>query len=461
MNIVREGLREYVPLVADVFETPEPLLEYSKNLYADPVDPVHVERQHAIANNVQEYVKRIHGVEIPVQVPMVVNVVDHHSLFNNPILIATNITAQAHRLLDGGDPFVVFSTSMVPQDNYFNDIRYHGHRIPFFAKKQMKQVACFMDKHEYASVDRLKQSKKWNKLTEEEQQFIEQYERSLADIDVRGAQTMNEQLSIVNTHLWKQIFDESIRESVPDMYYVTNEDILMGMTQELLHGDHIISRSIFDADMRAEVLARFEGLTGCWNMEKGKGTHFFWHRKADNTIEPLYLNGTSLVNQDKTYAVELTPADLESEMMTLEIVPSLFLIYGFLCLYSGVKPLVGYGSLNYITDMKNAWLELLDEQDPEEAALMRSVNTLGLVGGFITTFNRNTEGNLENRYVMDLIADGGITKEYLDNLFKMKMNDLLAPAAIEVYGSYLPAEARKDHGLSTADVMGEAFDWIQ
>ncbi|MDP2630506.1 MAG: hypothetical protein Q8P56_03805, partial [Candidatus Uhrbacteria bacterium] len=148
-------------------------------------------------------------------------------------------------------------------------------------------------------------------------------------------------------------------------------------------------------------------------------------------------------------------------LATSEIIPSLFVIYGWLLLYAGIRPLVGYGSLNYITQMKMAWIDVLQGVDDDERARAQTVNTLGMIGGLIVAFKRSGDGSLLNQYALDLVHAGGMKREYLERLFEMKLNDLLGPALLDIYGSFIPASQRVKHSLTSNDLLGQAFDWIQ
>lgn len=462
IEMVIGGLKKHLPLLADFFDLETPLSTYSKQLYDYTADPVHIQRQAPIANAMKEYIQRVYKRDVDIPLPMITNIVDHHSLLNNPILIATNIVANAHRLLLGNtQPIVVFSTAIPPQDNYFGDIRFHGKRMPFFSKKELPQSTCFLPTHEYTCIERLKHSKKWSSLTAQEQSFITDFETLLREVDTSTAQNLSDQVSVLNNVLWKKCFAKDIRDSVPDLFYIPNEDILLLLSQALLFEDNIISRALFNTEFRQRVLDRFNGLIGCWDSEgTQKGSHFFWHRTSKNRPEALLVEGNALVNKRGTYRIELTPEAIHQAMQQWEIIPGLFVIYGYLSMYAGIRPLVGYGSLNYITRMKEAWLDVLD-LDGEEKERVNSVNTTGVIGGLITNFKREANGELRSQYVMDIMYDSGITREYIEQLCTMQFKHVLMPAALEIYGSYVPADQRQPHNLQAADLIGTTFDWVQ
>ncbi len=460
-NIIKKGIRGLAPLIANFFDYSKTLIEHSRALYDFACDPVHAARQACIADCLRAYISRVHGRDVAVPIPMAINIMDHHAMINNPLSIATNIVANAHRLLVGSpQPIITFSTSIPPQDNYFSDVRFHGKRLQFFSKKELPQSTCFMPLHEFHCSNRLRSAGKWNDFSKEEQEFILRFESTITALDYGRAKNMNDQVGILNGYMWKQLFEEPLRSRIPDMIHIPNEDIIRFLAPKVVGENGMIHRALYDPAFRALVLRRFEGLTGCWDVQKNKGTHFFWYRK-DNRPHALFVKGDMLVSRDSSFSIPLEKNALIQALQSSEIIPSLFVIYGWLLLYAGVRPLVGYGSLNYITQMKMAWLDVLEGVDDAERARVQGVDTLGMIGGLLVSFKRASDGSLINQYALDLLYDGGMKQGYLERMLEMKFNDLLGPALLDIYASWIPANQRKAHSLTSNDLLGEAFDWIQ
>lgn len=461
-EMIKKGIREYAPLIADFFDYSKMLIEHSQSLYDFLCDPVHVQRQKCIADAITVYCSRVHGLHANVPLPMAINIMDHHSMINNPLSIATNIVANAHRLLSGDSrPIITFSTSIPPQDNYFSDVRFHGRRLRFFSKKELPQSTCFMSIHSFRCSDRLGHAGKWTQFTKNEQEFILNFEHTLASLDLGCAENLNDQVSILNGYLWKQLFEGSLRPTIPDMIHVSNEDIIRVLAPIVLGQENMITKALFNSTFRASILQRFEGLAGCWDEKNKKGTNFFWHRR-NNRHEALFVHGGELRNEDASFSVPLEENAIISALKSQDIIPGLFVIYGWILFYCGVRPLVGYGSLNYVTQMKMAWLDVLrGGADDEERARVQSVDTLGMIGGLLVSFKRSENGKLANQYALDLLYDGGMKREYLEHMLQMKFNDLLGPALLDIYASWIPAHMRKAHSLTSNDLLGASFDWIQ
>ena len=137
----------------------------------------------------------------------------------------------------------------------------------------------------------------------------------------------------------------------------------------------------------------------------------------------------------------------------------MIVIYGFITFWCGIKSLAGHGSCNYLTKMKEAWLDVLRDYDEDEYKRIEKINTKSLIAGQILGYKRENEQIVE-QYAFDIIFDGGFKKQYLETLFKMKFKDLLNPALIEIYNSYVPVDKRIELTIKPMDLMGKEFNWI-
>lgn len=457
---IKKSIAGQLPFLAHYFDYAESLESHSKILREYRCDPVHVQRQSALRAMVGRYIERVHGISVSVSSPLSVNIMDHHTMLNNPLSLATNIVANACDFVsDPKKPLVVFTTSIPSQENYFSDVRFREARVQFFSKAELPQATCFLPVHDFAFIEHLKAAKKWNTWNADDQRFLEWVERFLRALDYASAQNFNDQISIVNRALFPLLFAEDMREHIPDLFYVSNEDIVRECASEIFDNNSPLMQSITDAAFRARVLERFEGIQGCWNRKEGKGTYFFWYRKDNNRPAPLWLVGDSLVSDDSSFVLPLEREAIITALEEQRILPSLFVIYGWMTFFCGVRPLLGFGSMNYISKMKEAWIDVLSGVDGEERKRVESVDTSGLIGGLAVTYARD-RGMLKPQYALDVIASGGLTKQYVQHLITMPFHVLFAPALLEIYTIYSPAHLRANNSLTPADLFGSEFDWI-
>lgn len=462
---LKHGIREYAPIVAKYFDCQDRLIDYAPTLSKVMVDTTQRNRQHALCHQIGLVQQRIFGHPPTMTLPLAINIVDHHAWLNHPILAATNIVVNAHRILVDrtADPIVVLTSSIIPPNNFFNRKGFllHGKKVPLFSNRDMHQASCFIPRHDLRFTNRLRSIGAWNAFTPDEQSFLVRLEAGVTALDFSLAQDYNDQISLINRWLWPQLFDPTLRATLPQLEYITQEEVVGSALPTTVSADTILARVLFDSSVRDDVLQAFRGLTGCWDETRHKGTHFFWHKTERNEPGRLWCAGDKLVAEDGVFSVPLKPEAIATAIRQQVLVPSLFTIFSHLIFWCGVRPLVGYGSGNYLTRMKEAWLNLLHRHMTEEADRIAQINTKGLIGGFAVTFRRNERGAIDTQSVADIIYAGGLRREYLDRLFAMRLGDLLGPALIEIYQSYVPIEKREELGLTSADFMGEPFDWIR
>lgn len=458
-----DGIKKHAPLVATLFDNDMPLIEHVKTLQAGSPSPVHAERQLVIQKAITDYCARVYDRTVNLKRPLVQNIVDHHTPLNHPLLLTTNIVAHIDELtgkVPAKEPIVVFTTSLPSQDNFFSrgGFQFNGRRVTVFSKKQFDQSSYFMDKHDFQFVNRAKESKRWREFNPEQQDFLLKMETQLSGWSKNpAANTFNDQVGLINHEMWKLLFADDTQSSLPDLLYFSNEDLMLETVDSWLFENSMITQALFDDVFRNQVLERFNKHIGCWDTDGKKGTHFFWRRSAKNEAMRMIYTNEALESADG-YSIALEPAALATAVKNKEIVPGLFIIYGWLSFWCGVRPLVGYGSMNYMSRMKEAWLDVIE--DASEHERIASVDTTGFICGFNTTFGRNTEGLIESLYGLDVISRGGLNKEYLIHLSQMTVAGLLKPGILDIYDSYVPASDKVPHTLKTADLMDESYDWI-
>lgn len=454
IKILEDGVRTYAPVVAEKLACEDTIADYARKLYNYSPNPVHVDRQKLAVTHINHYIARVFKSEYKVTSPLISNIVDHQTILNHPILVTTNLIANAHRLIDGTankEPIVVLTSSIVPLDNFFNKggFQFIGKKVPLLSNKYIHQSVCFMDKQKFAFANRLP-----------DEDFLAEMEHDLNALDYATVEDFNDQMSVADQYLWKRLFASEIRDTVPELFYVPTEKIFRNLLPEMFSDrNSIIYRALFESTFRERALKEFDGVTGCWS-KVGKGTHFFWHPSEKNEAERMELRGNMLVAVKSNFSVELTPQALEPLVREGTLVPGLFVMYGYLCFWAGLKPLTGYGSSAYMTRMKEAWLRALAGVDEDERARIENLDTKSLIGGSIGTYAR-VDGNVTPQYAFEVIARGGMGRVYLEHLFAMKLNDLLRPALLDVYESYVPQAERVKLNVKASDLMGTAFDWIK
>jgi hypothetical protein len=176
-----------------------------------------------------------------------------------------------------------------------------------------------------------------------------------------------DQCSWGNHALWKKVPGEE----ETDMVYLQQETIVVDLLVEHhLLKDTVINRLLLDPEWRQKFLERFEGVQGAFSAD-GKGTTFFWLLQEGKRL-PLVLHGDELFAVGARWSIELKADAIRSALLRKEIFPGMALTFILLAFYYGLQCGGGFSQINYLGDMKNAWLGLLEDLNDPEADILSS-----------------------------------------------------------------------------------------
>ncbi len=471
-------IRRYAPAISPLFDVRESLREYSRALNQFPVPAEHMKRQRVVRNVLNQRVEAIFGnvngatMYGAPDTPLAFNIADHHQVLNHPFLIPSSIIASVSKFLQTAaqQPIVVISSGDVPPNNFFseNGFRLHGKKVPIFATSERELCSYYAECRTFDFVERTKRADWWHRFTPDEQRFLLELQERIQAVDFSGCSSYCDQISRIVKNTWPLMFEASLRTNLPELLYVTQEDLTSHLLLELLGEDTLLSRMLFDATVRQHVLDNFRGIVVTWREAEAKGTHFFWRKYPgkERTLR-MYVEGNQLVPHDtrfKHLAVPLERSAILELLRTKELSPSLFTIFTALNFYCGVRPLVGYGSVQYLHLMEQAWEKTLRQLgEHREAELVSSVNTSGFVGGLALFFKRDG-GMLRAQYAHDLMFDGGVRASYLQQVLAMPFQDIISVGVPDMYdyyrNKYIPASEHLRLPVTADDLAALSFAWV-
>ncbi|NTV41144.1 MAG: hypothetical protein HGA61_02625, partial [Candidatus Moranbacteria bacterium] len=456
------------------------LKDYPSTLYNFEPAKKHLERQKLIRRVIEKKLEKLFGknyrkeLNVNLDGKLVLNIADHHQVINHPILLAANIISGFNKILstEKAEAIVVISSGDVPPNNFFSKkgFTFHDKRILLFNNAERDWCSYYIPKRDFDFVGMLKKADTWKDFTADEKAFLINECEEIRNYDFSKCENYIDQISVIVRNSWPRMFEKKLRANLPELIYLTQEEIVTECLIELLEDeDNIVSKAIFDRNFRSRVLKNFRGNVVTWNETEKKGTHFFW-RKYPNQSRSLrmYLQDDKLVPEDERFkdlTVSLDKKEVIDLLKKREIYPSLFTIFGVLNFYAGVKPLVGYGSLMYLHLMKVAWLKTLDEAGMnEEKELLETVQTNGFIAGLSVAFKKSNN-SIKNLYAYDIICDGGLTKEYLENVFSRPYADFLSICAVDMYEytakKYIPNTISIKPTITGDDMASLNFKWIK
>ena len=478
-SLIIGQIKKYVPLIRPFFELKMDLASYSRQLYDFEVQPAHKERQELVKRKITEKIQKLFGeramrdLQVNLDAKLAFNIADHHMVLSHPFLISANIVSSVGKFLQAKkqDAIIVISSGDIPPNNYFSrsGFMFHGKRVPLFSVSEREYTSYFIPSREFDLVKRLKDIGRWKEFSPEEQGFLIDEEGRMRSFDYSGCDNYTDQMTVAVKNTWPLMFAESMRKTLPELIYITQEELITECLIEILQEDNCISKAVFDPKFREMVLNNFRGIVTTWRESEGKGTHFFWRKYPGQPRSlRMFVEGDRLVPHDQRFANLSVPFERGAIIDLLrkrEIYPGLFLIFSVLNFYCGVKPLVGFGSAVYLDFIKNAWLRTLKQAGmDEEARLMSGIETSALVAGLALIFKK-TNDKVGPMYAHDIFFDGGITEEYLRQIFKMRFADAFSVGIADMYDyysqKYVPPEEKIKRTVGFLDLASVVFDWVK
>lgn len=473
LNILQDGIRIDAPLVADFFEEHTSLGAYTTEINAYTAHPIHRERQRVLKETVRTLLLRTFSAEeiasanIDWDSDWKLNIVDHHGILNHPILLSTNIIANIFQMpSERPRGIVVLSDSGVPLNNFFHKrgLKFCGEQLNIFPSKDrhVMAYAAHLQQRLPLSEAAQRSEKQWS---ESERVTIERMDNLLNTWAQHPTNTSyRQQIQRINYHLWKELFTPNLRPNIPDVFYISNEELGGALLDIYLQDAHnIFTQLLCTESVRRVVVDTFTNVTGCWDDDLKRGTVFFWGIDSQQRKIPLTLVDNTLRSAEgsEPYTLELTPDAIRDALHQGRIYPGMFLVYGIAHFYCGIRPLVGFGSMNYQTKMKEAWTRALEILKPEEVDLVSSISTRGFIGGPKVTFGYAPKKGFEDFFALDIIHRGGMNADYLEHLRNTPFSAVLQPALVDIYDSYVRPERKQPITVTSNELMGEEFEWVK
>lgn len=246
--------------------------------------------------------------------------------------------------------------------------------------------------------------------------IIQEVYANKASLEAKG---YSEQISLTNAKLWSKMFEGSTK-GTPELVYIEQETLVNRLLLECHLGKNtFIEKLLTNSDFRKKLIEKFDGIEGGFDTREKVGSLLFWALPKDSKYrEQLWLEGNTLVTEDKKFQVELTAEEIKAKIQNGELMPSMLLTFLVLSFYYGVKCLGGFCQIHYLTEMKRAYLSLCSDLGMlEEAMCAAPVETKELAEDLIIAFLAAKNQTLKLATGLDLLVYG--LPEYFKRLEDM------------------------------------------
>jgi len=451
LEIIKEAIRNHVPKLAEFIDCKIPIEEYSANLYKNDVDDVYISRQNIIKESIKKQCLDLFGEEsknfrLNLDGPVVANMVDHNGILNNPILLSSHFITSASNLFDSKFDILSLNTGLYPLNNpfYKRGLGYQGETITFISKSKSHQLVYYSPPLEFPD-------------------FPQDIKEILQEADFGTNEYAWEQASKMNYKLWPLLFQEELRLSLPKLITLNQDEVVSDLLKDAISKKQgFVYDTMFNPEFRKMVKKEFMDTTGAWSKDGG-GSFLFWARDDRNQAVAMHQDGDYLVSSKESfdYKIKIQEEEILEALENKKIYAGMVLLFGAFLFHTGMVPLAGYGSINYLNVMKNRWLNILKDTYPDEHKGIEKMNINKLVGGPVLTYYRDDKKQIQPAYMLDILMSGGLSKDYLKNIFSMNFNDLLLPAFVDIYNTYVPQEKRKPISITQNDIVSEQLTWLK
>jgi hypothetical protein len=431
------------------------------------------ERKEELTNTVKQETTRLLGTGIAESVERQLKKNDSISTTEHTASIgATNILhAALHSsvpLFGNNDPrmknIIVLSCSGISFNNTvsfsrgmqfhgFTDHQIHDNQLTFFSRSADSQTVLYAPAYTHDTVadmhKRLLALGQEGKVKQEQAMILDKLlGKRLSSPHALSMTEYVDQLTITNYYLWKQFFPSWKEDDIPHYIQLSQEKIVLKLIVDYhISQDTLIHQLLFNPTYYVLIEKYFEGIFGAFKVDRSYGTFLFWGLTKDDTRFQLFREGNLLVNQDRSYSVELSPDTIREAILNKEIFPSLLLTFTILCFYYGLLAGGGPNQPDYLTQMKDAYVGLLKEvNNLEEAENVAAVVTDDFV------FNRSHLALIDaygeripaSGLDMDLYQDPTAWAKIIEATKSISMGEFMNIILLTYYKLYCPAQERDE-----------------
>ncbi len=449
-NKINSGIAKHVPKLAEFINCSDSIDQYSKNLFDNVIiSNVYLKRQELFKTLIIKQCKYLFGennnINLNLDGLITANILDHNGILNNPILLSSHLITSASSIFDSKFDILSLNTALYPFNNpfYKGGLSYKEERIRLISKSKGDQLVYFSPPVNFSN-------------------FPDEIKNILENLDNRENKYAWEQAARINYDLWPLLFEKKLRTNVPKLITLNQDEVVYDLLENIIKNKQgFVYDMIFNSDFRHLVKNKFINTTGAWKNDN-RGSFLFWAVDDKHRAVGLKLEDNFLVSckKDFNFNEEITEENIISLMRDRKIYAGMVLIFGVLVFYSGMVPLAGYGSINYLNVMKDCWLDILYKNYKDEYDNIKKMNLNKLVGGPILTYQRDENKNIKPSFMLDILMSGGLRKEYLEKIFSFKYNELLRPAFIDIYNTYIPGAKREAISITPNDIISDQLSWI-
>lgn len=378
------------------------LLDFAKQYNEPSAIAIDAERKTQFIEAFTLEVERLLGEDVAIScakqlaVTYRVTTTDHHGPLSEPGMVNSNIH-EALPYLNGDNlvkNVIVLGCANVSFDNesFPRGLLFHGvtdenlvsNQLVFFSRSVRPCPVIYYHSYTQENLDNAKKLiTTWARektITPKEQQGLESLLVEIyADPSVLSCVTFSEQVTKTNYKLWRKLMEAY--PDAPNLVYIEQESLVNTLLDRYhLNQDTFINRLLFTPKYHDLLVKHFDGILRGFSLKDKAGTYLFWALPNGQKYRvQLWKNGDYLQTEDGSYKIPLTPEGIHEAIVKKELIPSTLMSFMLLSFYYGVKLVGGTNQTTYLTQMKEAFLNMQREYgDKESVAFAQNLPTTDL-----------------------------------------------------------------------------------
>ncbi len=281
-----------------------------------------------------------------------VSTAEHLSSITEPLSLNTVYNQAMYRQAHNSDYLLTLACSTIKVSNFLSPRSLHiGHSKAHLLRKKFREDMVLLTPPldpEY-SRENVQQCVTGLPAYQQEK-LMAIWNRCLHDI--ADCRTFWEQICFINQQFWQEI--STLNDlPLPNNYLMVPQEVLV---QECLldlfckKKSNWLMNVLFTSQGRDRLLSAFNGIRGCWDQTKQKGTFLFWANVNRQPV-PLWYADDALISEPYQIRINFTLKDITKAMQTQRIIPASSLSLLYLFFYLGLQVFGGILQCQYLPVM--------------------------------------------------------------------------------------------------------------
>jgi hypothetical protein len=416
------------------------------------------ERAGVFLSRLEESLKRSYPAELtePVLAQIksapLVSTIDHHGILNHPFFLNSNLIYSQRPNLDY---LICFSTASVSLNNsswpgclLVTDRGGHLRRFSFFPDRIKTRAVLSAKALGLKDVERVKSQITAADFLEEsnKQKILEIVESIFQSENFYKLESFSRQAAYASTALWTKVFP-----SAPKLLYLPLEEIVSSVVAAEIapRKNHILHKLFFTTGGWDIIERYFHGSLGAFGSGH-KGSFLFWGVDSKGRRMHLARRGKQLIDGDVVISADAE--HMTGLLQSGKIYPTSLVCF-LVLLYYGITCLGGFNQVNWLTDIKEKFVDILKELSERELAdSILGLPTENFAEGLLA-FGINPEGQIYKPSLLDLLLrkDAGLFNRYRQLASLITVGESIDIQLPEIYKVIVPAEQRNPELLDVTE----------